>query len=77
MIWSLRRSRLRRALKGSSISTICTWARINGSELEVWKPPASRASLAMNEAAATTEGSSTTSGTMTSRPLIWKLLATA
>lgn|GEM_PF-3411782 len=39
--------------------------------------PAGRASLAMKEAAATIEGSSTTSGIRTSRPLIWKLLAIA
>ncbi|MNN44939.1 hypothetical protein D3C81_1592490 [compost metagenome] len=57
--------------------TICTWARISGALLEVMKPPLARANLAMYEAAATMEGSSTTSGTSTSRPLTWKLLATA
>lgn len=50
----------------------CTWARISGAVLEVSKPPQSRASLAMNEAAATMDGSSTAIGTSTSRPLSWK-----
>ena len=70
------RSRATRAPCGSVRPSTCTWARISGRVLEVSKPPFSRASLAMNEAAATTDGSSTAIGTSTSRPLTWKLPAT-
>ena len=76
MIRSRACSTAMRAPYGSVMPTTCTWARISGSVLEVWKPPPSRASLAMYDAAATMEGSSTAIGISTSRPLIWKLLAT-
>ena len=70
------RSSAWRAPYGSVVASTCTCARISGAVLEVSKPPHARTSFAMYDAAATTEGSSTTIGTSTSRPLTTKFAAT-
>ncbi len=66
-----------RAAGRSARSSTCICPIISGGVVLAKKPPPARASLAMKEAPATTDGSSIAIGTSTSRPLTRKLSADA